>query len=79
MTWHGLDVSERKPRTDRFSDRLQFVFLSAFGGCDADHENSLCRKGAGRPVDNGVDILHLHNTITEAGGGETPQRPKGPR
>jgi L-galactose dehydrogenase/L-glyceraldehyde 3-phosphate reductase len=26
-----------------------------------------------------VDILHLHNAITEAGGGETPQRPKGPR
>jgi DNA invertase Pin-like site-specific DNA recombinase len=30
-----------------FSNRLRFVFLSAFGGCDADHENSLYK---GRPA-----------------------------
>jgi uncharacterized membrane protein YraQ (UPF0718 family) len=27
--------------------------LSAFGGCDVDHEISLCLKSARRPVDNG--------------------------
>jgi hypothetical protein len=29
------------------------VFLSAFGICDADHENSFCPKSARSPVDNG--------------------------
>jgi hypothetical protein len=27
--------------------------LSAFGGCDVDHENSLCLESARRPVNNG--------------------------
>jgi hypothetical protein len=36
-------MSERKAYWPFFY-RPRFVFLSAFGGCDADHENSLCPK-----------------------------------
>jgi hypothetical protein len=46
-------MSERKASWPFFPNGLRFVFLSAFGGCDVDHENSLCLKSARRPVDNG--------------------------